>query len=129
MHTTKGDIAIELWTKECPLACRNFIQLCLEAYYDGCLFHRLIPGFILQTGDPSGTGLGGESIYPEGGFDLEIRSRLRFTRRGLVAMAGTSKETNGSQFFITLDRAEELNGQHTLFGKIVIRLFLWKFQP
>lgn len=61
--TSAGDFDIELWSKETPKACRNFIQLCLEGYYDGCIFHRVIPGFIVQGGDPTGTGMGGESIY------------------------------------------------------------------
>uniref|UniRef100_A0A8C9PGW4 Peptidyl-prolyl cis-trans isomerase n=1 Tax=Spermophilus dauricus TaxID=99837 RepID=A0A8C9PGW4_SPEDA len=63
LKTTAGDIDIELWSKEAPKACRNFIQLCLEAYYDNNIFHRVVPGFIVQGGDPTGTGTGGESIY------------------------------------------------------------------
>lgn len=63
MKTTVGDIDIELWSKECPLACRNFIQLCMEGYYNGTIFHRVIRDFIVQGGDPTGTGEGGESIY------------------------------------------------------------------
>ncbi|KAI9143524.1 cyclophilin-like domain-containing protein [Paraphysoderma sedebokerense] len=113
LHTTKGDVDIELWTKEAPKTCRNFIQLCLEGFYDNTIFHRLIPGFIIQGGDPTGTGEGGESIYDEP-MQPEIHSRLRFVRRGLVASAD-----NLSQFFITLDKTEELQGKHTIFGKIV----------
>lgn len=115
--TTLGEIEIELWSKECPLACRNFIQLCLEGYYDGTIFHRIVPGFIVQGGDPTGTGQGGESIY-DGPFADEFHSRLRFSRRGLLAMANSGINDNGSQFFFTLDRAEELQNKHTLFGKI-----------
>lgn len=63
MRTTVGDIDLELWTKEAPKACRNFIQLCMEGYYNGTIFHRVIKGFIAQGGDPTGTGEGGESIY------------------------------------------------------------------
>ena len=63
LETSAGDIEIELWSKEAPLACRNFVQLCMEKYYNGLLFHRVIPGFIAQGGDPKGTGEGGESIY------------------------------------------------------------------
>lgn len=58
VHTTHGQLDIELWSKECPKACRNFVQLCLDGYYDGCTFHRIIPQFIVQTGDPTGTGTG-----------------------------------------------------------------------
>lgn len=61
--TTAGDFDIELWSREAPKACRNFVQLCLEGYYDGTIFHRVVPGFIVQGGDPTGTGTGGESIY------------------------------------------------------------------
>jgi peptidyl-prolyl cis-trans isomerase SDCCAG10 len=77
-----------------------------------------VPGFIIQSGDPTGTGLGGESFYGEP-FNDEIHGRLKFNRRGLLGMANNSKRnTNNSQFFFTLDRADELTGKHTLFGKI-----------
>lgn len=65
IKTTLGEIEIELWSKECPKTCRNFVQLCLEGYYDGNIFHRIVKDFIAQTGDPTGTGQGGESIYGE----------------------------------------------------------------
>ncbi|XP_066216905.1 spliceosome-associated protein CWC27 homolog isoform X1 [Saccopteryx leptura] len=117
LKTTAGDIDIELWSKEAPKACRNFIQLCLEAYYDKTIFHRVVPGFIVQGGDPTGTGTGGESIYG-GPFKDEFHSRLRFNRRGLVAMANAGPHDNGSQFFFTLGRADELNNKHTIFGKV-----------
>ncbi|KAK2507431.1 hypothetical protein MC885_016175 [Smutsia gigantea] len=148
LKTTAGDIDIELWSKEAPKACRNFIQLCLEAYYDNTIFHRVVPGFIVQGGDPTGTGAGGESIYgapfkvrpnfiiylqdsldcliendcaqEENAFHIsdEFHSRLRFNRRGLVAMASAGPHDNGSQFFFTLGRADELNNKHTIFGKV-----------
>ncbi|KAI8455391.1 cyclophilin-like domain-containing protein [Phakopsora pachyrhizi] len=118
--TTNGPIEIDLWARETPLACRNFIQLCLEGYYDNSIFHRVIPGFIIQTGDPTGSGTGGESIYDEGVFKDEINARLKFTRRGLVAMANLGQpNTNSSQFFITLDRTDELQDKHTIFGSVV----------
>ncbi|XP_017404073.2 spliceosome-associated protein CWC27 homolog isoform X2 [Cebus imitator] len=117
LKTTAGDIDIELWSKEAPKACRNFIQLCLEAYYDNTIFHRVVPGFIVQGGDPTGTGTGGESIYGTP-FKDEFHSRLRFNRRGLVAMANAGSHDNGSQFFFTLGRADELNNKHTIFGKV-----------
>ncbi|CEJ03316.1 hypothetical protein G6F70_008288 [Rhizopus microsporus] len=117
LYTTAGDIEIELWGKEAPRASRNFIQLCLEGYYDNTIFHRIIPGFLVQGGDPTGTGQGGESIY-EDGFPDEFHSRLRFNRRGLVGVANTGQNDNGSQFFITLDRADELTKKHTLFGRV-----------
>ncbi|XP_077142260.1 spliceosome-associated protein CWC27 homolog [Ranitomeya variabilis] len=117
LKTTAGEIDIELWSKETPKACRNFVQLCLEGYYDNTIFHRVVPEFIVQGGDPSGTGTGGESIYGKP-FRDEFHTRLRFNRRGLVAMANAGPHDNGSQFFFTLGRADELNNKHTIFGKV-----------
>lgn len=118
LKTSVGDIDIELWSKEAPLACRNFVQLCLEGYYNGNIFHRLVKGFIVQTGDASGTGLGSESVYGELYKD-EFHSRLRFNRRGLVASANQGeKDSNGSQFFFTLDACPELQNKNTIFGKV-----------
>ena len=119
LKTTLGPIEIELWAKEAPKAVRNFVQHLLEGYYTQCPFHRLVRDFVLQGGDPTGTGDGGVSVY-EGGraFPAEMHSRLRFTHRGIVAMAGADRDDNRSQFFITLDRCEELNGRHTIFGKV-----------
>lgn len=143
ISTTQGDLSIELFAKQTPLTCRNFLQLALDGYYDNTIFHRLVPGFILQGGDPTGTGNGGESIYDSGafsdeldpwpmdqrhganagprgvGFRDEFHSRLKFNRRGLLGMANESKpDTNGSQFFFTLDKTEELTNKNTLFGRI-----------
>ncbi|CAA19454.2 Spliceosome-associated protein CWC27 homolog [Caenorhabditis elegans] len=119
LETTAGDIEIELWTKEAPLACRNFIQLCMENYYKGTVFHRLVKNFILQGGDPTATGTGGESIYGKP-FKDEIHQRLKFNRRGIVGMANAGRDDNGSQFFFTIgDRgAPELDKKHTIFGKV-----------
>ncbi|THH32054.1 hypothetical protein EUX98_g2132 [Antrodiella citrinella] len=119
IDTTAGEIDIELWSKETPKACRNFLTLAMEGYYDGVVFHRIVPNFLVQTGDRTGTGGGGESFYGEP-FEDEIHPRLRFAHRGLVAMANNGKKnSNDSQFFITLDRAEELHGKHTLFGRVL----------
>ncbi|KAL2265498.1 hypothetical protein VTJ83DRAFT_6598 [Remersonia thermophila] len=143
IHTTRGEIAVELFAKQTPLTCRNFLQLSLDGYYDDTIFHRLIPGFILQGGDPTGTGHGGESIYDGGAFggDLdpwpmdqrkgrnagpmgvhfrdEFHSRLKFNRRGLLGMANEGvPDSNGSQFFFTLGKAEELTNKNTLFGRV-----------
>ncbi|XP_054722900.1 spliceosome-associated protein CWC27 homolog [Uloborus diversus] len=117
LHTTVGDIDVELWCKETPKACRNFIQLCMEKYYDGTIFHRVIKGFIAQGGDPEGDGTGGDSIYGQP-FKDEFHSRLRFVRRGLVAMANSGKDDNGSQFFFTLGATPELQNKNTIFGKV-----------
>uniref|UniRef100_A0A0N4ZQR5 Spliceosome-associated protein CWC27 homolog n=1 Tax=Parastrongyloides trichosuri TaxID=131310 RepID=A0A0N4ZQR5_PARTI len=116
--TTAGDINIELWCNECPLACKNFIQHCLDGYYNDTIFHRIIPKFIIQGGDPTGTGDGGEAAY-EVPFKTEVNPRLRFNRRGLLGMANSSKDDNKSQFFFTLDATPDLQGKHTLFGTIV----------
>jgi len=118
LETTVGEIDIELWSRECPKACRNFVQLCLEGYYDKTKFFRVVPDFIVQGGDPTNTGSGGESIYG-GPFKDEFHSRLRLVRRGLVAMANSGKDDNGSQFFFTLAATRELQNKHTVFGKVV----------
>lgn len=118
LKTTYGPLDIELWPKETPKAVRNFVQLCLEGYYDNTIFHRIIKSFMVQGGDPTGTGTGGESIYG-GPFSDEFHSRLRFNHRGLVACANAgSQNSNGSQFFITLDRCDWLDRKHTIFGKV-----------
>ncbi|KAK2465481.1 hypothetical protein APHAL10511_002373 [Amanita phalloides] len=119
IDTTVGEIDIELWSRETPKTCRNFLALAMEGYYDGVIFHRVVPGFLVQTGDRTGTGAGGESFYGEP-FEDEIHPRLRFVHRGLVAMANRgTKHSNDSQFILTLDRADELHGKHTLFGRCV----------
>ncbi|KPV78245.1 uncharacterized protein RHOBADRAFT_8877, partial [Rhodotorula graminis WP1] len=113
LHTSIGDILIELWKRECPKAVRNFVQLCLEGHYDGVPFHRIVPGFIAQTGG------GDDCIYDEGSFPVEANQRLKFNRRGLVAMAADpTTKSNSSQFFFTLDATPELQNKHTLFGRV-----------
>jgi peptidyl-prolyl cis-trans isomerase SDCCAG10 len=116
--TNYGNIDIELWTKEAPKACKNFIQLCLEGYYSNCVFFRIIKGFMIQTGDPTNTGKGGESIWGKE-FQDEFHSRLKFNHRGIVAMANRNESnSNSSQFFITMDKCPWLDKKHTIFGKI-----------
>ncbi|KAL8171065.1 hypothetical protein V2J09_022869 [Rumex salicifolius] len=118
INTTYGPIDIELWAKEAPKAVRNFVQLCLEGYYDNTIFHRVIKGFLVQGGDPTGTGSGGESIYG-GAFSDEFHSRLRFNHRGLLACANAgTPHSNGSQFFISLDRCDWIDKKNTIFGKV-----------
>ncbi|BGP12528.1 hypothetical protein JCM10213_007628 [Rhodosporidiobolus nylandii] len=113
LKTSLGDILVELWKRECPKAVRNFVQLCLEGHYDGAPFHRIVPSFIAQTGG------GDDCIYDEGDFAVETNQRLKFNRRGLVAMASDPNTgTNMSQFFFTLDATPELQNQHTLFGRV-----------
>lgn len=134
LNTTFGPLQIALFANQTPLTCRNFLQHCKDNYYAGTIFHRIEPDFIIQGGDPTGTGSGGTSIYEDPEFEYdpdardpnekvvlrdELHSRLRFNRRGLVGMAKSEDGTYGSQFFITLANTErELNGQCTLFGRI-----------
>lgn len=119
LHTTAGDIALELFAKQTPVTSRNFLQLCLDGYYDNTIFHRLVPGFIIQGGDPTGTGSGGESSYDGEPFADEFHSRLKFNRRGLLGMANTGqKDDNGSQFFLTLGATPDLTNKNTMFGRV-----------
>jgi len=118
VETNYGNIDIELFTLEAPKSCRNFIQHCLNKYYNGCIFFKIFKNFIIQTGDPTNTGNGGESIYSED-FRDELHSRLKFSHRGIVAMANKNKpNSNGSQFFITLDKCSEMDKKYTIFGKV-----------
>jgi len=119
LHTSIGPLDVELWPKDAPLAVRNFVQLCMERFYDDLPFHRVVKSFLAQTGDPDGTGFGGDSIYG-GPFKDEIHSRLKFNRAGLLAMASkeNKRDSNLSQFFITLGECQWLNKQNTIFGKV-----------
>jgi cyclophilin family peptidyl-prolyl cis-trans isomerase len=115
IKTDKGDIVVELFPDISPLAVNSFIFLAQEGWFDGTTFHRVIPGFMAQAGDPTGTGLGG----PGYAFKNEISDALKFDRKGLLAMANSGPDTNGSQFFITYGPAEHLNGDYTIFGEVV----------
>ena len=120
LTTTSGDILLELFAKQTPLASRSFLQHCLNGYYNNTIFHRLVSGFILQGGDPTSTGHGGESAFPKGEpFEDEFHSRLKFNRRGLLGMANDGLGKNGSQFFLTLGETRELQDKHTMFGRIM----------
>ncbi|CAO2649388.1 Nn.00g067730.m01.CDS01 [Neocucurbitaria sp. VM-36] len=119
LHTTTGDLELELFAKQTPITSRNFLQLCLDGYYDNTVFHRLVKGFILQGGDPTGTGQGGNSSYDGEPFADEFHTRLKYTRRGLLGMANTGKkDDNGSQFFFTLAATPELQERNTMFGRV-----------
>ncbi|WP_346330302.1 peptidylprolyl isomerase [Facklamia sp. 252] len=98
MHTTKGDIELVLFKEQAPKTVENFVELAKKGYYDGIIFHRVIKDFMIQGGDPTGTGMGGESIYGES-FEDEF-SRELFNIRGALSMANAGPNTNGSQFFI-----------------------------
>lgn len=115
LKTEKGDIVIELFPDVAPLAVNSFIFLSHHDWFDGVTFHRVIPGFVAQAGDPSGTGFGG----PGYAFDNEIAPDLRFDRPGMVGMANSGPGSNGSQFFITLGPAPHLDGGFTIFGRVI----------
>jgi peptidyl-prolyl cis-trans isomerase SDCCAG10 len=121
VHTTAGPLDIELWTKETPATCRSFLQLCLEGYYNNIIFHRVIKDFIVQTGDPTGTGTGGKAATATGVVKDEFHSRLRYIRRGLIGMANSGdKDDNGSQWFVTLGPTPELEKKNTMFGRLAV---------
>ena len=96
LETSVGDIEIELWSRECPKACRNFVQLCMENYYNKNKFHRVVKDFIVQGGDPTGTGEGGESFWKTS-FPDEFKPNLSHTGRGILSMANSGPNTNKSQ--------------------------------
>lgn len=100
LHTTMGDIHMKLFGKECPKTVENFCVHSRNGYYNGHIFHRVIKGFMIQTGDPTGTGTGGQSIWTED-FADEFHSNLRHDRPYTVSMANAGPNTNGSQFFVT----------------------------
>ncbi|XP_059624017.1 peptidyl-prolyl cis-trans isomerase CYP65 [Cornus florida] len=118
LHTTHGDLNIELHCDITPRTCENFITLCERGYYNGVAFHRNIRNFMIQGGDPTGTGRGGESIWGKP-FKDEVNSKLLHSGRGVVSMANSGPHTNGSQFFIMYKSAAHLNFKHTVFGGVV----------
>lgn len=115
IQTEKGDIVIELFPEQAPLAVNNFVFLARDGWYDGVTFHRVLPGFVAQAGDPSGTGFGG----PGYAFGNEVSPDLKFDQAGVVGMANAGPDSNGSQFFITLDAAPNLDGGYTIFGRVI----------
>ncbi|KAI1077564.1 peptidyl-prolyl cis-trans isomerase-like 1 [Whalleya microplaca] len=117
LETSMGTITLELYTSHAPLTCKNFSTLSQRGYYDNVPFHRIIPSFMIQTGDPTGTGRGGTSIYGDR-FADEISPELRHTGAGVLSMANSGPDSNGSQFFITLAPAPWLDGKHTIFGRV-----------
>ncbi len=118
LETNQGNIEIKLYPNIAPKACQNFIGLIKKGYYDGIIFHRVIKNFMIQGGDPTGTGMGGESLWG-GTFKDEFSDKVKFDRKGLLAMANAGPDTNGSQFFITTVPTPWLNGHHTIFGEVV----------
>jgi peptidyl-prolyl cis-trans isomerase-like 3 len=118
LHTSHGDLKIEVFCDLVSKSAKNFLALCANGYYDNTIFHRNIKGFIIQGGDPQGTGKGGNSIYGKY-FEDEIVNNLEHDKRGILSMANSGPNTNGSQFFITYGKHEHLNGIYTVFGKVI----------
>ena len=118
METNQGTIELLLYPDVAPKAVENFIKHAEKGYYNGVIFHRVIPGFMIQGGDPSGNGTGGESIWGKS-FADEFSPKVKFDKPGLLAMANRGPGTNGSQFFITTAPTAWLNQKHTIFGEVV----------
>ena len=114
LHTTAGDIAATFYSSKTPLTCANFLNLAKHGYYDGIAFHRVIPNFMIQGGDPTGTGSGGPGYK----FADEFHSELRHRSPGIFSMANAGPGTNGSQFFITHGATPHLDGKHSVFGQV-----------
>ncbi|MEM8727651.1 MAG: peptidylprolyl isomerase [Chlamydiota bacterium] len=117
METTQGTVELELKPEVAPKACENMSKLAEKGYYDGVIFHRIIREFMIQGGDPTGIGTGGESIWGKP-FEDECTPTVTFDKPGMLAMANAGPGTNGSQFFITTVEAPWLNGRHTIFGEV-----------
>ncbi|MFH1185719.1 MAG: peptidylprolyl isomerase [Chloroflexota bacterium] len=115
LHTEKGDVVIQLNADRAPLAVNSFVFLARQGWFDGTSFHRVIPGFVVQGGDPSGTGRGGPGYY----FRNEVYVDLRYDKPGVVGMANSGPDTNGSQFFITYAPQPQLDGSYTVFGQVI----------
>ena len=114
LYTENGNITIELFDDKVPLTVENFINLAKSGFYNGVGFHRVIAGFMAQTGDPTGTGTGGPGYTFEDEFDPELVHK----GEGILSMANKGPNTNGSQFFITYGSTPHLDGKHTIFGKV-----------
>jgi cyclophilin family peptidyl-prolyl cis-trans isomerase/protein-disulfide isomerase len=115
VHTEKGDIVIQLFPDKAPLAVNSFVFLARQGWFDGVTFHRVITGFAAQAGDPSGTGRGGPGYF----FKNELDPNLKYDKPGVVGMANSGPDTNGSQFFITFGPAPHLDGGFTIFGQVL----------
>lgn len=115
LETAKGDIVIELFADKAPRTVNNFCFLAREGYYDNTTFHRVIPGFMAQGGDPTGTGTGGPGYQ----FADEFHPALRHDGPGILSMANAGPNTNGSQFFITFAATPWLDNRHTVFGRVI----------
>jgi peptidylprolyl isomerase len=118
LETNQGTVEIKLMANVAPKTCENFTKLVEKGYYNGVIFHRVIKNFMIQGGDPDGTGRGGMSVWGKK-FEDECDPKVKFDREGLLAMANAGPNTNGSQFFITTTKTSHLNMKHTIFGEVV----------
>ena len=118
LETTQGNIELKLYPDIAPKTCENFTGLVKKGYYNGVIFHRVIKAFMIQGGDPTGTGRGGESLWGKS-FEDECVKDVKFDKKGILAMANAGPNTNGSQFFITTAPTPWLNMNHTIFGEVV----------
>ncbi|HJS29645.1 MAG TPA: peptidylprolyl isomerase [Anaerolineales bacterium] len=115
IRTDKGDVTIDLYAANVPVTVNNFVFLAEQGFYDDTIFHRVIPDFVAQGGDPTGTGRGG----PGYSFNDEIDTSLKHNQAGILSMANAGPDTNGSQFFITYAPTPWLDGRHSVFGRVV----------
>ena len=115
IETTKGTVVVELYGEEAPKTVANFVKLATDGFYNGIIFHRVIPNFMVQTGDPTGTGRGGPGYT----FEDEFSPKLTHDRTGMLSMANAGPNTNGSQFFITVAPTAWLDRKHAIFGQVV----------
>ena len=115
IETSLGDMTVLLYDEKSPITTNNFKTLVEKGFYDGIIFHRIIPDFMIQGGDPTGTGMGGPGYQIEDEFHPE----LKHTKKGMLSMANSGPNTGGSQFFITLAPTPWLDGKHALFGEVV----------
>ena len=118
IETSRGTMELELYPLHAPKTVNSFVFLAREGFYDGVIFHRVIPDFVIQGGDPTGTGRGGPGYQ----FEDECAGNPLIHERGAISMANAGPNTNGSQFFIAHSPQPHLNGKHTVFGKVVKRL-------
>lgn len=118
IKTNMGSFEVELFPEEAPKTVENFVGLAEKGYYQGVVFHRVIDGFVIQGGDPTGTGRGGQSIWGKP-FQDEFNRGLKHDQPGVLSMANAGPNTNGSQFFVTLAPTPWLDGRHSVFGKVI----------
>jgi peptidyl-prolyl cis-trans isomerase B (cyclophilin B) len=114
LKTEKGDIQATMFAPQTPVTVANFLNLASRGYYDGIMFHRVIANFMIQGGDPTGTGSGGPGYQ----FEDECLPELKHDKAGIFSMANAGPRTNGSQFFVTHNATPHLNGKHTVFGEV-----------